>query len=80
VSEGEVVYLERIFLAYIEGAEEKYICVASWDEQKFDNWKEFDIIWWKYCKKIEKEEPVESTLDGKIATIEGIDYTLSLVN
>jgi hypothetical protein len=29
VSEGEVVYLERIFLAYIEGAEEKYICVAS---------------------------------------------------
>jgi len=70
---------ESIFLADIEGAKDPYVCVNPIYKREFNNSGEFDVINWKYCKKIEQQEPVETTLDWKIALIDERQYTLSLV-
>ena len=52
-------YDEVTFLAYIEWAENPYICVESCSHNAYNNWKLFAVSTWKYTKKKPTHLPEE---------------------
>lgn len=47
---------KRIFLEYIEGAKNPFICVNDTSEYEYDRGSEFSFTPWKYATKVEKTD------------------------
>ncbi len=44
----------------------QYLCVGIWEEEKFNVWKDFNVMFWKYIAEIPKEKTLTiETKDGQ---------------
>ena len=68
VSDDGESWEDRIFLADIEGTKSPFICVINIDEEAFISGREFDVAFWKYCRKVETitREEAEKQLGKRI--------------
>lgn len=59
----EKSWIERIFITYIEGANNPVVCVAGYCEKEFNSGEPFDVNTWSEWKPIPEKEVLEVTLE-----------------
>lgn len=78
VSDNKEKWFENIYLNTLPWWNiYPYNTVEWWDSERFKRWDHYTTNCWKYMKQLHKEEPKE-TLDWKVATIDGVDYLLTI--
>jgi len=62
----------RIYVGYIDGSKWPYVCVASSDEDRFNEGKNFSHALWKYARPFPKKHTI--TIDGVEIEVSDEDY------